>query len=48
MIDDILNMVKDGFLVGINDRTLNDLLNPLKPLKIDKNLNGLINDDLDV
>jgi len=46
VIDETLNTVKDGFSVGMNDKVLNDLLNPLKPLKIDKNLSSLINDDL--
>ena len=47
VVDDILNIVNDGFVFGKDDKVLNDLLNPLKPLKIDENLNGLINDNLD-
>lgn len=40
--DDVLNLVKVGFVFGKDDSVLNDLLNSLSPLKIDENLNNLL------
>lgn len=46
VVCDVLNIFFDGFVFGKDNSALNDLLNPLKPLRIVKNLNGLINDYL--
>lgn len=46
ILDETLNLPKDGFVIGKDEKVLPDPLNPLIPLNIDGNLNVLINDFL--